>query len=144
MPFQSKPASGIVLAGLVLALSGQPAPGQTIQSPVTDIALRSGETIEFQDLWFVSRDCRSLLKGVPAVEIMDGPPGVSVSVRQAMVVPRSLGCGKAVSGGKMTISAQDVEDYSHTRMIVRYIYKTQMGDRLFSRHINVTLFPKQH
>ena len=72
---------------------------------------------------------------------MDGPPGVTVAIKQAMVVPRSYGCAKAVAGGKMIIEAKDVDAYSRSSLVLRVTYKTRSGDRQRARHINVTLFP---
>jgi hypothetical protein len=126
---------------LWLALIAGPAQGQTIHTSVVDIALRNGESVEFGDVYFVASNCSSLLTGTPEVEIMDGPPGVEVTVRRAMVVPRFYGCGKPVSGGKIMIAARDIEEYSYSRMILRITYKTRSGSRQRSQHINVSLFP---
>jgi len=121
--------------------SGSAAQGQTIGFSVQEIALRNGETVEFGDVYYVGTDCRSLLTDAPEVEILDGPPGVAVTIRRAMVVPRADGCGRSVLGGKMLISASDIEDYSYTRMVVRFTYRTLSGNVRRSQHINVTLFP---
>ena len=55
---------------------------------VRTIALKSGETDQLTDLYFVS-NCKSILKSAPEVEILDGPPGVTVSVKEDMVLPRT-------------------------------------------------------
>ena len=114
---------------------------QTIYFSVLNVALKNGESIQLGEVFYISTECRSLLTGTPEVEIMDGPPGVAVTIKKAMVVPRSVGCAKEIPGGKIMISANDIEDYSHTRMVVRIKYPTKSGDILRSRHINVTLFP---
>jgi hypothetical protein len=131
----------IVALVLWAIAGGSAAVAQTIQIATSNVALKNGETIEFGDVYWISTDCRSLLTTTPQVEIMDGPPGVSVAIKQAMVVPRAYGCAKPVSGGKMTITAKDVEDYSRSSMVLRITYKTREGDRQRSQHINVTLFP---
>jgi hypothetical protein len=136
-----KPVAALSTLGLACLVGGDIARAQTIHFSVSNIALKNGETMEFGDIYLISRECRSLLTGTPEVEIMDGPPGVEVSIKQAMVVPRGYSCAKPVSGGKMVIAAKDIEDYSHSRMVLRIKYKTRDGDRLRSRHINVTLFP---
>lgn len=82
-----------------------------------------------------------MLTATPEVEVMDGPPGVAVSIKQAMVVPRYHGCGKPVTGGKMLFSASNIEDYSYTRMVLRVTYKTRSGNVQRSQHVNVALFP---
>jgi len=132
-------AFALLLVGCVLGT--QVAVAQTIHISVSNIALKSGETMEFGNVYLISTDCRSLLTSTPEIEIMEGPPGVSVAIKQAMVVPRAWGCARPVSGGKMFIAAKDVEDYSNSSMVLRIKYKTRDGDRLRSQRINVTLFP---
>jgi hypothetical protein len=81
------------------------------------------------------------LNGTPTVEIVDGPPGVSVAVKDAMVVPRWLNCAKPVPGGKLMISAKDIEDASYTRLTIRVTFKTKDGERQRSEVYNLSLFP---
>jgi len=133
----------VTLTSLVFAcvLGGSVADAQTIRSPVKNIALKNGESMEFGDVYLISTDCRSLLAGTPGIEIMDGPPGVSVVIKQAMVVPRAHSCAKPISGGKMVITANNVEAYSRSSMVLRVTYKTRDGERQRAHHINVTLFP---
>jgi hypothetical protein len=108
---------------------------------VEDIALRNGESTEFGDVFLVGVDCRSLLTGVPEIEVMDGPPGVAVAVKETMVVPHEHGCGTSVPGGRVVITARDIDAYSYTRMVLRITYKTSNGNLQRSQHINIALFP---
>ena len=117
------------------------AQAQTIQFTVRDIALKSGESTEFGDVFFIGTNCKSLLKDTPVVEILDGPPGVTAVVNEAKVVPHAYGCASPVAGGKLVISARDIKDYSYTRMVLRITYKTLDGDRQRSQDINIALFP---
>jgi hypothetical protein len=130
----------IFLLYLTLA-GGDAAQAQTIHASVEDVALRNGESTEFGDVFLVGADCRSLLTAVPEVEIMDGPPGVAVAVKEAMVVPDGHGCDRSVPGGRVVITAQDIDAYSYTRMVLRITYKTPNGNLQRSQHINVALFP---
>src|SRR5215470_9168709 len=132
---------------LVLALScfagvfvSDGATAQTIYFGVSDIALKNGESTELGDVYYIGSNCKSLLKATPEVEILDGPPGVTAAINEAKVVPRTVGCASPVPGGKLVISAQGVEDYSRSRMVLRVKYKTTLGDRQLSRDVNVTLF----
>jgi hypothetical protein len=133
-----------LIAALLLSaclLGGSAATAQTIHIPVRDIVLKNGETTEFADLWYISRDCKSLMTGTPGVEIMEGPPGVSVEIRPAQIVPRSVSCANPIAGGKLFIAAKRVEEYSRSTMVLRVTYKTRNGDRQKAEHISVTLFP---
>lgn len=112
---------------------------QTIDGAST-IALKNGETIEVEPLYWVS-NCKSILKGTPEVEILEGPVGLTATVKRAMVLPRHQKCGNKVAGGMLTFSADNVEDQSYTNMTVRITFKTHDGDRRFSEVFNVSLIP---
>ncbi|TMJ92609.1 MAG: hypothetical protein E6G77_25290 [Alphaproteobacteria bacterium] len=133
---------------LVLALScladifaNSGATAQTIYFGVHDIALKNGESSELAQVYYIGTNCKSLLKAPPEVEILDGPPGVTAVINDAKVVPRGLGCASPVPGGKLVISAQGVEDYSRTRMVLRIKLKTSLGDRQYTHDVNISLFP---
>jgi hypothetical protein len=130
-----------VLSLLLMSLSGGSAQSQTIQFTVRDVALKSGESTELGDVFYITTGCKSILKGTPEVEILDGPPGVTAVINPAKVVPRGLGCANPVSGGKLVIAAKDIQEPSYTRMVLRINYKTLNGDRQRSENINISLFP---
>ncbi len=81
--------------------------------------------VEVGDLYLVGEDCSSLLTSEPEVEVMDGPPGVAVAIKPAMVVPDGPDCETSVLGGKMLITARDIDVYSYSRMVLRITYKLQ-------------------
>jgi hypothetical protein len=126
---------------LLLLLVGGGAQAQSIQFTVREIALKNGDSTELGDVFYINTNCKSMLKSTPEVEILDGPPGVTATINAAKVVPRGLSCANPVSGGKLVITAKDVQDYSYTRMVLRIRYKTLVGDRERSENINITLFP---
>jgi hypothetical protein len=130
--------AGFCLAIALLA-AGPRAHAQTIDGAET-IALKNGETIEIQELYWVA-NCKSILRSMPEVEILDGPHGVTAAVKEAMVLPRRQHCANKVTGGTLTLSAKDIEDQSYTNMTIRITYKTHDGDRKFSEVLNVSLIP---
>jgi hypothetical protein len=127
-----------LLAGAAFVSSG--AEAQTIAHDV-DLSLKNGETLMLMDSYMISRDCKSLLKAPPQVEIMEGPPGVTVNLKEDMVTPYGHNCARPIKGGKVTISANDVEAYSHTTLVLRYKYVTFSGDRFYSHRYRLTLYP---
>ena len=131
----------LLLLSLVGVFSAAPVQAQTIDRPNIDVALKNGETAEISNVFFVGRNCQALTTATPEVEVLDGPPGVTATIKPAMVTPRGLGCAKAISGGKLYLSAKEIGDYSHSTMVVRITYKTREGERQRSQHFNVTLFP---
>jgi hypothetical protein len=132
-----------VLLGMVsiaaTAITSKEAQAQTIWGSHT-LALKSGETIELGQLYWVV-GCRSLLTGTPEAEVLQGPPQVSVTVKQEMVFPRVQQCASRVPGGKLMITAKEIEDPSHTNLTVRITYKTKDGDRKLSHVYNLRLLP---
>ena len=104
------------------------------------LALKSGESTEVGNVYWVS-NCKSLLKSTPEAEVLDGPPGVAVTIKEAMVLPRIQNCASRVPGGTLVVTAKDIEDPSYTRLTVRITYKTKDGDRKFSHVFNVSLLP---
>lgn len=136
--------SDLIVAIFTLCLAlvlGGAARAQIIHLSVEEIALRNGESVEFGNLYLVGPDCKSLLISEPEVEVMDGPPGVVVAIKRAMVIPYEHGCETSVLGGKMFVTARGIVDYSYSRMILRIRYETSSGNIQRSQHINVTLFP---
>jgi hypothetical protein len=129
----------IVHLGIAGIVGSAGAHAQTITNSPT-IALKSGESIELGDL-FWAVNCRSVLKSTPEAEILDGPPGISVAVKAAMVTPRAQRCPKPVPGGTLVITAGNIEDVSYTALTIRIIYRGRDGDRKPSVIYNLSLFP---
>jgi len=86
-------------------------------------------------------NCKSLLKGIPQAEILDGPKEVSLEVKEAMVLPRTQNCATRVPGGKLVIKAKDIEEPSYTRLTIRITLKGRDGDRQISQVLNLSLLP---
>jgi hypothetical protein len=104
------------------------------------VALKSGETEEISDLYYVS-NCASLLNSPPQVEVVEGPPGVTASVKEDMVLPRLQKCPTKVKGGKLIVSANKIEDPSFTQLTVRVTFDTREGIRKQTWVVNLNLIP---
>lgn len=104
------------------------------------IALKNGESAELASVWFVA-SCRSIMIGLPEVEILEGPPGLTLSIKEAMVLPRRLNCAREVPGGILVATAKDVTEPVQGKLVYRLKYKTKDGDRQVANTYNVSLFP---
>ena len=104
------------------------------------IVIKSGESFDLANVYYVSQ-CRSVLKSPPEVEMLDGPSAISVTIREAEVLPRAQGCTKKVPGGVLVISAKDIDDPSFTRLTLRFNYRTKDGDRKYGHVYNIQLVP---
>lgn len=141
MIMQTRSAASMAVLCLGLALFGftSGSRAQTLIGSPT-LALKSGETLEIGSVYWVSH-CKSVLKSTPEAEVLDGPPGVVVTIKEQMVLPRYQQCGNRVPGGMLTVTAKDIEDQSYTTLTVRITYKTRDGDRKFSHVFNLSLIP---
>jgi hypothetical protein len=127
--------------GIPGVLGGAGAEAQTMAlTGVATIAMKSGETTEVGNLYYVA-NCRSLLTSRPEVEILDGPPGVAASIKEDLVLPRAQKCPSPVKGGKLFLEAKDIENMSFSTLTLRITYKTRDGDRKLSHMFNLSLFP---
>lgn len=105
------------------------------------IALKSGEKADLGELYLVV-NCKSLLTGPISAEVMDGPPGVTVSVKQQDVLPHKAKCWNKVPGGRLIVSApQEIKEKTSGTLVVRTKYPIADGERQVARVLDVHLFP---
>ena len=124
----------------LVLLAGSSAQAQSWQFNTQSLALKSGESTEVSELYWVV-NCKSLLTSTPEVTILDGPPGVTATITEAMVLPRIQQCPRPVSGGKLSVTAGTIDDQSNSLMTVRIRYKTRDGIRDKSITFTIALFP---
>jgi hypothetical protein len=104
------------------------------------IALKAGESVELHTVYWVL-NCRSIMVGIPEIELLEGPEQVSVSIKAAMVLPRRQNCAKQVPGGIVIATAKDVKERLEGKMTYRVKYKTKDGDRPRGYTFRLSLFP---
>jgi hypothetical protein len=104
------------------------------------IALKSGESVDLGPVYWVA-NCRSIMVGLPEIEILEGPPEIALTLREAMVLPRRQKCPANVAGAVLTATAKDVKEPIEAKLTYRLKYKTKDGDRQGSNIYNVSLFP---
>ena len=134
MRIASKAVSVIALAGCAVAFCGAGAHAQD------RIALKSGESVELGTVYWVS-NCRSIMLGLPEAEILEGPPGVTLSIKEGMVLPRRQSCATQVPGGTLVLTARDITEPAVAKLTYRIKYKTKDGDRLRGNVYLVSVFP---
>jgi hypothetical protein len=82
--------------GVMTFLGGAAAHAQTITGSPS-LALKNGESVEVGNVYYTI-NCRSMLKGTPQVEVLEGPPGVTATIKESMVLPRWGNCANRVPG----------------------------------------------
>jgi hypothetical protein len=104
------------------------------------IALKAGESVELMTVYWVS-NCRSIMIGLPEIEILEGPPQVALSIKEGMVLPRRQNCAQQVPGGILMATAKDIKERVDTKITYRLRYKTRDGDRPRAYVYRLSLFP---
>ncbi len=104
------------------------------------LMVKNGESIEIGVVYWVSH-CRSIMVGLPAIEVLEGPSQVTLSIREEPVLPRRQGCANKVAGGTVVLTAKGVSEPADGKLAYRVNYKTRDGDRQTSRAYRVSLYP---
>ena len=106
----------------------------------TRIVLKAGESVEIKTVYYVS-NCRSIMIGLPEVEVLEGPPQVTLSVKEGMVLPRRQNCANRIPGGILMATAKDVSEPLQAKVTYRVKYKTKDGERQRGDVFLLSLFP---
>ncbi len=110
------------------------------QSNAKRIVLGSGESIELRQ-YFFTVNCRSILIGTPLLDVVEGPPEVTVTLKEDMVFPRRQKCSKPVPGVTVVATAKDVEEPKEAKLTIRLRFNTKGGESQGSNSYIVSLFP---
>jgi hypothetical protein len=131
----------VFLAAIQFAIAGAViGTGAQAQNGPQRLSAKNGESIELHTVYWVA-SCRSIMIGVPEVEVLEGPPEVALGIKEEPVLPRRQGCAAKVAGGTLILSAKGVTESKEAKLTYRVKYKTRDGDRQTSRSIIVSLFP---
>jgi len=114
--------------------------GVHAQSSGQRIALKSGESAELQTIYWVM-NCRSTMVGMPEIEVLEGPPEVTLAIKEEMVLPRRFNCANRVPGGTLVATAKEIKEPMEAKLTYRVKYKTKDGARQTSNVYNISLFP---
>ena len=87
------------------------------------------------------RQCQSILRSIVGVEVVSGPPGVSLAVREQPVEARRQNCPGTVPGGVVVATAGPVAAAEKARIEYRVTYDTQEGRRHSTHTVDLLLSP---
>ena len=110
------------------------------QEPPPRLVIKNGETIELYPLWYVA-NCHSIMIGLPEIEVLEGAPELTFSLREEPVLPRRLGCANKVPGAMLLLTAKGVTAAAEAKLVYRVKYNTKDGPRQTARSYVVSLFP---
>jgi hypothetical protein len=128
-------------AFLCLAVSASLAASQALaQGEVRRLTVKNGESIDLYAVYWTA-NCRSVMLGLPEIEVLEGPREVSLSVREEPVLPRRQGCANKIPGGTLMLTAKGVTEPMEAKLAYRVKYKTKDGERQTSQVYIVSLYP---
>jgi hypothetical protein len=127
-------ASVLVGAGL-----GSYSPASAQDTP-RRIAVKNGESVDLGTVYYVE-NCKSIMVGPPDIEMLEGPKGATISLREEPVLPRRQGCAAKVPGGTVVLTVKDVTEPADAKLTYRTNYKTKDGPRQISHTFMVSVFP---
>jgi hypothetical protein len=129
--------SGFTLACFAVASFAAVSGAQAQKAP-RHIALKSGESTELRNFYFVQH-CRSLMIGTPAVDILEGPEDLTVTLKEGEKVPSK--CTNRVPGGAVIATAKEVKTAKEAKLTIRLKFNTRIGERQSVSSFLVSLFP---
>ena len=134
--------SALAISCFGLAIFAATAGAHAQQAPQDPrrIAFKSGESTDLRVFYHVV-NCQSVMIGSPVLDVLEGPPELSVTLKEGMVLPLPEKCAKQVLGGTVVATAKEVKEPKEARLTIRLKYKTKIGERQSSNLYIVSLFP---
>jgi hypothetical protein len=110
------------------------------QIQIQRIAAKSGETIELYPVW-AQANCRSTLLVPPEVEVLEGPPELTFSVKEQMLRIPAAECPNKIKGGMVIVTVGDVKKAIEGKLTIRVKLKTKVLNNQLARTYYYSLFP---
>jgi hypothetical protein len=126
-----------LVGGLALITSHS---AQAQQNQTQRIAAKSGETIELFNV-FAQVNCRSILLATPEVEILDGPPELTISVKEQFVPAPRFDCHNKLKGGTVLAIIGKIDKPIEGKLTFRVKYKTKAINNQQAYTYFYSLFP---
>lgn len=125
--------SGSAMVPFFLAIACMSANGQ-------DISLKAGESADLGAV-FWQNNCVSILKNIAGVDMLDGPPGVELGIREESVVARRQQCPNKLPGGVVILTAKEITKKFSGTIKYRVRYNTEDGEKQSTHSKEISLFP---
>jgi len=106
------------------------------------VGVRSGESIDLNAVYWIS-NCQSLLKRFRGVEILQGLPGLTLTIREEPVYARRQNCRDKVRGGTVVLTATGVDAKESGTLEYRVLYDTEDGPRESLHTRKIVVYPAQ-
>ena len=111
------------------------------QAVAQEVSLKSGESVDIGTVYWVAANCKSALKSFVGVDLLDGPKGIELSIREEPVAARRQNCPDKVPGGKVVLRAVNIPEKTEATIAYRVRYDTEDGDKQSSHKAKIALYP---
>lgn len=115
-------------------------PGSRVSAQSNTIEVRSGASVDLGPVYWIL-DCKSKLVRFGAIDIVNGPPGITLTIREEQVYARRQNCRDKVPGGTVVLSATGVESKESGTLEYRVHYDTEDGHRESFHTRNIVVYP---
>ena len=105
-----------------------------------EFSLKSNENVDLNPVYWVS-NCQSLLKSFVGVDVLEGPPGITLAIRDEEVLPRRQHCPNKVLGGTVVASVKGVPVKASGTLKYRVRYNTANGVQQSNHTVQMSLYP---
>lgn len=104
------------------------------------ISLKTGESADINSVYWI-HNCQSLLTGFVGVDVLEGPAGVTLSIREQQVTTGRQNCPNQVPGGVVVATAKTIPEKASGTLRYRVRYNTAEGIRQSTHSIQLSLYP---
>lgn len=128
----------IALVGVLSLLAGFGGQAEAQQT----YSLKNGESVELHSVFWINNSCQSRLLKLLGIDMLDGPPGLTLSLREGSVAPSArYNCSNKVPGAMVVLTANGVTAKYQGTISYRVRYSTQDGNTQSSHTAKVQVFP---
>ena len=116
--------------------------GFVLPASAQDLSIKSGESIDLHSVYWI-RNCKSLLKSFLGVDVLEGPPGITLSLREEPVQTSARqNCQASVPGAMVVATAKQGLTKNVETLKFRVRYETEEGQRQSSHSYKVYVYPQ--
>lgn len=105
-----------------------------------EVSLRPGESTDLHSVYWVS-NCKSVLRKFAGIDVLEGSPGIQLSIREEMVTARRQNCPEKVLGGTVVLTAGSQLEKGVATIKYRVNYDTEDGRKQSNHAVQVSLYP---
>jgi hypothetical protein len=104
-----------------------------------DYSVKNGETIDLYPVYWVG-NCQSRLLKFEGIDLLEGPPGIVLKLREQKVFAVRQNCPNPIPGAIVTLTVQNVASKFSGTVAFRVRYFTEDGSKQSSHKIKLDIY----